>query len=107
MYLENSRSTEKSGQRVLLSIVELGGYPDFKSMYKSLGYQVLQATTVRKALALLKKNRPDVKEQAHQLERLTGAYPLISKTLSFPIECDVLKNIIGKNIIGQAVIADE
>lgn len=130
---------EKPVHRTLLSIVELGGYPDFSSLYQSLGYKVLQTTTVRKALAILKKNKPDVivaefnfqsdfrdrtsslesllavvqrthqcrvivfydKEQAHQLERLTGAYPLISKTLSFPIEHEVLKNIIGQDVLNE------
>lgn len=139
MKLENSRSPGIKGQPLLLSIVELGGYPDFTDLYESLGYRVLKVATVRKALALLKKNQPDVivaefnfqsdfrdrtsslesllavtqradgcrvivfydKEQEHQLERLTGAYPLISKTLPFPIESNVLKNIIGKTVMGS------
>lgn len=44
----------------LLSIVELGGYPDFSSVYQQLGYQVLAANSMRKALALLKSNLPEV-----------------------------------------------
>ena len=53
-------SSESPEKHLLLSIVELGGYPDFKFLYESLGYQVLHVTTVRKALALLKANQPDV-----------------------------------------------
>lgn len=129
----HSEVPEKAEKGLLLSIVELGGYPDFKNLYESLGYQVLQTTTVRKALSLLKKNTPDVivaefnyqsdfrdrtsslesllaviqrsqhgqvivfydKEQAHQLEKLTKAYPLIANTLPFPIESDTLQAVIG------------
>ncbi len=128
-------SAESPENRLLLSIVELGGYPDFKPLYESLGYQVLQVTTVRKALALLKTNQPDVivaefnfqsdfrdrtsslesllaviqrtghgcvivfydKEQAHQLVRLTDAYPLIAATLPFPVaSSDIQKAILNE-----------
>ncbi len=44
----------------LLSIVELGGYPNFSSLYRSAGYEVVTASSMRKALALIKKHRPDV-----------------------------------------------
>jgi hypothetical protein len=40
----------------LLMIVELGGYPNFAPLYERLGYDVDQATSMRKALALLKKH---------------------------------------------------
>jgi CheY-like chemotaxis protein len=40
----------------LLMIIELGGYPNFAPLYESLGYEVEQATSMRKALGLLKKN---------------------------------------------------
>ena len=40
----------------LLVIIELGGYPNFTPLYESLGYEVEQATSMRKALGLLKKN---------------------------------------------------
>lgn len=42
----------------LLSIVELGGYPNFTSLYEQAGYQVTIERTVRKALAFLKRNDP-------------------------------------------------
>jgi hypothetical protein len=44
----------------LLSIVELGGYPDFTSIYKQAGYDVIQVASVRKAQSTMKKNPPDV-----------------------------------------------
>ena len=44
----------------LLSIVEMGGYPDFTAMYKNKGFQVDTANSMRKAIKLLKKNKPDV-----------------------------------------------
>ncbi len=44
----------------LLSIVELGGYPNFSALYRGAGYEVITASSMRKALALLKKHRPNV-----------------------------------------------
>ena len=44
----------------LLSIVELGGYPDFAGLYQSKGYEVSVASSMRKAMKLLKKLQPDV-----------------------------------------------
>lgn len=49
-------STEKH----LLSIIELGGYPDFSKLYQRLGYRVEKVHQMRKAMSLLKKIRPDV-----------------------------------------------
>jgi len=47
-------------KRTLLSIIELGGYPDFKPLYRQAGYEVESVASVRKALGLLKKLSPDV-----------------------------------------------
>lgn len=47
-------------KRKLLSIIELGGYPDFKPIYRQAGYEVEMVASVRKALAALKKFSPDV-----------------------------------------------
>ena len=44
----------------LLAIIELGGYPDFTSMYKKCGYRVVVMNSMRKALHYLKKNTPSV-----------------------------------------------
>ena len=47
-------------KRTLLSIIELGGYPDFTPVYQQAGFTVESVTSVRKALGLLKKINPDV-----------------------------------------------
>lgn len=44
----------------LFSIVEQGGYPDFTSLYQSLGYEVEMEFNMRKSLKRLKKYVPDV-----------------------------------------------
>jgi hypothetical protein len=49
-----------SDKNLLLSIVELGGYPDFSALYEQCGFQVVKANTMRKALSLLKKQPPAV-----------------------------------------------
>jgi hypothetical protein len=45
---------------VLLSIVEMGGYPNFASKYESAGYDVLVETSMRKAMGTIKKKKPSV-----------------------------------------------
>ena len=47
-------------QNILLSVVELGGYPDFTELYQRLGYQVQKEQSMRKVLKYLKKQQPDV-----------------------------------------------
>ena len=47
-------------QRKLLSIVELGGYPEVSSVYQEFSYQVTQEYNARKAISFLKKNAVDV-----------------------------------------------
>jgi DNA-binding NtrC family response regulator len=49
-----------SGKKQLLSIIELGGYPNFTPLYEELGFEVEVVTRMRKALAVLKKRQPDV-----------------------------------------------
>lgn len=44
----------------LIEFVELGGYPDLAPLYKELGYQPETLYTARKAVAAIKKARPDV-----------------------------------------------
>jgi len=43
-----------------LAIVEQGGYPNFTSLYQSCGYQVTMERAMRKALILVRKQKPDV-----------------------------------------------
>ncbi|MGA7801328.1 MAG: hypothetical protein WCC36_11005 [Gammaproteobacteria bacterium] len=45
---------------MLLSIVELGGYPDFTPLYRDAGFQVERVASMRKALPLLRSLRPAV-----------------------------------------------
>ena len=45
---------------LLLSIVEIGGYPDFSALYRQLGFTLERADSMRKASKLLKKIRPSV-----------------------------------------------
>lgn len=44
----------------LLSIVELGGYPNFAPLYERLGCRVLIENSMRKALTAVKQHRPRV-----------------------------------------------
>jgi len=50
----------RPAKRTMLSITELGGYPNFTPVYQQVGYVVKSVTSVRKALGLLKKINPDV-----------------------------------------------
>ncbi|WP_230208766.1 hypothetical protein [Solemya velum gill symbiont] len=44
----------------LLAIIEMGGYPNFIPLYRSLGFEVHVENSVRKARSWLKKTTPDV-----------------------------------------------
>jgi len=50
----------EQGAKQLLSIVELGGYPNCVVLYKKIGFEVTELFSMRKAFAFLKKNRPAV-----------------------------------------------
>lgn len=47
-------------RKSLLHIIEMGGYPDFRPLYESLGLEVLVEGSVRKGLARLKKVHPAI-----------------------------------------------
>ncbi len=49
-----------SSDRVLISIVELGGYPNFAALYRQLGFAVETVTSARKAISWLRRNKADV-----------------------------------------------
>lgn len=51
---------QDKNSRQLLSIVELGGYPDFSMLYRQLGYTTEISSSGRKAIAALKKIKPEV-----------------------------------------------
>ena len=46
--------------KLLLSVVELGGYPNFAPLYTSCGYEVAMVNSMRKAIGFLKKRQPAV-----------------------------------------------
>lgn len=45
---------------VLLSIVEMGGYPNFKPLYERAGFEVVVENRMRKAMSIIKKLKPRV-----------------------------------------------
>ena len=47
-----------SQKPVLLLIIELGGYPDFSTLYEEQGYQVVKADSIRKAVKLIRQHKP-------------------------------------------------
>lgn len=47
-------------KKLLLAVIELGGYPDFRELYQRFGYEVVIESSMRKALALLKKKKVNV-----------------------------------------------
>ncbi|CAA6821982.1 MAG: Unknown protein [uncultured Thiotrichaceae bacterium] len=49
-----------SEKPILLSIIEVGGYPDFSPIYQQHGYDVVVESSMRKVLKFLKKNTPSV-----------------------------------------------
>ena len=49
-----------SEKPLLLSVLELGGYPDFSRLYEQAGYRVRKVPSIRKALVALKQIRPAV-----------------------------------------------
>jgi hypothetical protein len=53
-------STHRVPGKTLLAIVELGGYPNFASLYQAAGYQVVEQISMRKALSYLKHSGPAV-----------------------------------------------
>ncbi len=46
--------------KTLLAVIELGGYPDFRDLYQQFGYEVIIESSMRKALAILKKKNINV-----------------------------------------------
>jgi hypothetical protein len=51
---------EKTSGKILYAIIEQGGYPNFKAIYESSGYEVTTLHAMRKAMSLLKKKPPQV-----------------------------------------------
>ncbi len=47
-------------KKQLLAVVELGGYPDFSSIYESMGFEVTTESSVRNAIRSFKNLKPEV-----------------------------------------------
>ncbi|MGI9320379.1 MAG: hypothetical protein ACR2O5_03115 [Thiogranum sp.] len=43
---------------ILLSVIEMGGYPNFKPLYEQAGFEVLVETRMRKAMSAIKTRKP-------------------------------------------------
>ena len=74
---------------MLLSLVELGGYPDFTPLYRREGFTVIAATSTRKAISSIKKNIPDVivaefNYQSDFRDRTSSLESLLSSVERFP-----------------------
>ena len=78
-------------EKLLLSIVELGGYPNFVPLYRSLGYNAVVENRMRKAIALLKRQQPavivaefnfqsDFRDRSSSLESLLAVVQRLSDT---------------------------
>ena len=78
----------------LLSIVEIGGYPDFSSLYQQKGFEVEKAESMRKATKILKKMHPQVvvaefNFQSDFRDRTSSLETLMSVVQQIP-ECKVI-----------------
>ena len=45
---------------LLLSVIEMGGYPNFTPLYRQAGYDVMVETRMREAMSTIKKKQPAV-----------------------------------------------
>lgn len=78
----------------LLSVIELGGYPNFARIYEALGYEVTVANSVRNAIRVLKKIKPQVvvaefNFQSDFRDRTSSLESLLS-TIQWQEHCDVI-----------------
>ena len=73
----------------LLSIVELGGYPNFNPLYQSKGFEIERADSLRKAVKLLKTLQPRVivaefNYQSDFRDRSSNLETLMATVATFP-----------------------
>jgi len=47
-------------KQTLLAVIELGGYPDFSTIYQRFHYHIIVETKMRKVLKFLKKEQPAI-----------------------------------------------
>jgi hypothetical protein len=71
-------------EKTLLSVIEIGGYPNFASLYQRQGFTVVTESSVRRAVATLKRftpavvvaefnYEPDFRDRTSNLESLLAA----------------------------------
>jgi hypothetical protein len=81
----------KPTDKLLLSIVELGGYPNFTTLYEDLGYTVAVEKSMRKAIGFLKNTKPavivaefnyqsDFRDRTSSLESLLAVVQRLTET---------------------------
>jgi DNA-binding NarL/FixJ family response regulator len=56
----NAAMSSPPSSPLLLSVIELLGYPNLRVIYERLGYRVLTEFSVRKAISLMRKEKPAV-----------------------------------------------
>ncbi|OOZ41025.1 hypothetical protein BOW53_05750 [Solemya pervernicosa gill symbiont] len=96
---------------LLLSIYELGGYPNFVPLYQKLGFEVEVLTSGRKAVAFLKKRAPEVvvavlqrnpqirvvvfyeRELEEKLDLLRGRFSNFT-AMGLPVEPEALEKLL-------------
>lgn len=81
-------------KKQLLAVIELGGYPNFTPLYESLGYEVTMTNSVRNAIRIIKKLKPQVvvaefNFQSDFRDRTSSLESLLS-TVQRLDECEVM-----------------
>lgn len=90
----NSKVKAPTRMKSLLSVIELGGYPNFDALYRSAGYDVHSVNTVRNAIRHMKTSEPAVvvaefNFQSDFRDRTSSLESLLSTTQRF-LECRII-----------------
>ena len=90
-YIRKILNRENTNKKplMLLSLVELGGYPNFTSLYEAEGFLVTAENSTRKAISAIKKNKPDLivaefNYQSDFRDRTSSLESLLSSVERFP-----------------------
>jgi len=76
---------------LLLSVIEMGGYPNFTPLYRQAGFDVVVETRMRKAMSIIKKKQPavivaefnfqsDFRDRTSSLESMMSVVELLPDT---------------------------
>lgn len=52
--------TARMSRPLLISVIEIGGYPNFRPLYEKAGFEVLMENRMRKAMSSIKRLKPRV-----------------------------------------------